>query len=157
MLYILWSNNVLEMHVKNGSKDLKRYPQISRRVRDPLARLLNAVKWPFLFLLWPKRKNKNEYEHGEAGVWLGREGATGEISGWEQWSAAARSPECHRWWCYGCSYTTGSLWSFLKQRPEHLFLKNQPQILHTFTSKFLKIYCQKCLILGFAPSPSISS
>ena len=28
------------MHVKNGSKDLKRYPQISRRVRDTLARLL---------------------------------------------------------------------------------------------------------------------
>ena len=27
------------MHVKNGSKDLKRYPQISRRVRDTLARL----------------------------------------------------------------------------------------------------------------------
>ena len=25
------------MHVKNGSKDLKRYPQISRRVRDTLA------------------------------------------------------------------------------------------------------------------------
>ena len=28
-----------KMHVKNGSKDLKRYPQISRRVRDTLARL----------------------------------------------------------------------------------------------------------------------
>ena len=28
------------MHVKNGSKELKRYPQISRRVRDTLARLL---------------------------------------------------------------------------------------------------------------------
>ena len=27
------------MNVKNGCKDLKRYPQISRRVRDPLARL----------------------------------------------------------------------------------------------------------------------
>ena len=27
------------MHVKNGCKDLKRYPQISRRVRDTLARL----------------------------------------------------------------------------------------------------------------------
>ena len=26
------------MHVKNGSKDLKRYPQISRRVRDTLTR-----------------------------------------------------------------------------------------------------------------------
>ena len=26
------------MHVKNGIKDLKRYPQISRRVRDTLAR-----------------------------------------------------------------------------------------------------------------------
>ena len=30
------------MHVKNGSKDLKRYPQISRRVRDTLARLFLA-------------------------------------------------------------------------------------------------------------------
>ena len=30
------------MHVKNGSKGLKRYPQISRRVRDTLARLLLA-------------------------------------------------------------------------------------------------------------------
>ena len=29
------------MNVKNGSKDLKRYPQISRRVRDTLARLLS--------------------------------------------------------------------------------------------------------------------
>ena len=29
------------MHVKNGSKDLKKYPQISRRVRDTLARLLS--------------------------------------------------------------------------------------------------------------------
>ena len=28
------------MHVKNGCKDLKRYPQISRRVRDTLARIL---------------------------------------------------------------------------------------------------------------------
>ena len=28
------------MHVKNGFKGLKRYPQISRRVRDTLARLL---------------------------------------------------------------------------------------------------------------------
>ena len=28
------------MHVKNGCKDLKRYPQISRRVRDTLARRL---------------------------------------------------------------------------------------------------------------------
>ena len=28
-----------ERNVKNGSKDLKRYPQISRRVRDTLARL----------------------------------------------------------------------------------------------------------------------
>ena len=27
------------MHVKNGCKDLKRYSQISRRVRDTLARL----------------------------------------------------------------------------------------------------------------------
>ena len=35
ILYISRSNNV-----KNGSKDLKRYPQISRRVRDTLARLL---------------------------------------------------------------------------------------------------------------------
>ena len=28
-----------KMNVKNGSKDLKKYPQISRRVRDTLARL----------------------------------------------------------------------------------------------------------------------
>ena len=28
------------MNVKNGSKELKKYPQISRRVRDTLARLL---------------------------------------------------------------------------------------------------------------------
>ena len=28
------------MNVKNGCKDLKRYPHISRRVRDTLARLL---------------------------------------------------------------------------------------------------------------------
>ena len=28
-------------NVKTGSKDLKRYPQISRRVRDTLARLLS--------------------------------------------------------------------------------------------------------------------
>ena len=28
-----------KMNVKNGSKNLKRYPQISRRVRDTLARL----------------------------------------------------------------------------------------------------------------------
>ena len=31
------------MQVKNGSKDLKRYPQISRRVRDTLARF--DVHW----------------------------------------------------------------------------------------------------------------
>ena len=31
------------MHVKNGSKDLKRYPQISRRVRDTLARLFSPL------------------------------------------------------------------------------------------------------------------
>ena len=31
-----------KMNVKNGSKDLKRYPQISRRVRDTLARLYTA-------------------------------------------------------------------------------------------------------------------
>ena len=31
------------MHVKNGSKDLKRYSQISRRVRDTLARLFTGV------------------------------------------------------------------------------------------------------------------
>ena len=40
ILYISRSNSVSEMHVKNGSKDLKRYPQISRRVRDTLARLI---------------------------------------------------------------------------------------------------------------------
>ena len=28
-----------KMNVKNGSKDLKKYPQISCRVRDTLARL----------------------------------------------------------------------------------------------------------------------
>ena len=33
------------MHVKNGCKDLKRYPQISRRVRDTLARL-QCAGWP---------------------------------------------------------------------------------------------------------------
>ena len=32
------------MNVKNGCKDLKRYPQISRRVRDPLARLFIYFK-----------------------------------------------------------------------------------------------------------------
>ena len=31
------------MRVKNGSKDLKRYPQISRRVRDTLTRLSTAL------------------------------------------------------------------------------------------------------------------
>ena len=30
-----------KMNVKNGIKDLKRYPQISRRVRDTLARLFD--------------------------------------------------------------------------------------------------------------------
>ena len=39
MLYISRSNNVQYIHVKNGSKDLNNYPQISRRVRDTLARL----------------------------------------------------------------------------------------------------------------------
>ena len=50
------------MHVKNGSKDLKRYPQFSRRVRDTLARLLitfwfynllfkNSMKTGWNFLL----------------------------------------------------------------------------------------------------------
>ena len=29
-------------NVKNGSKDLKKYPQISRRVRDTLARLIDG-------------------------------------------------------------------------------------------------------------------
>ena len=38
ILYISISNNVSYMHVENGSKDLKRYQQISRRVRDTLAR-----------------------------------------------------------------------------------------------------------------------
>ena len=31
------------MNVKNGCKDLERYPHISRRVRDTLARLLYAL------------------------------------------------------------------------------------------------------------------
>ena len=30
-------------NVKTGSKDLKKYPQISRRVRDTLARLFDVV------------------------------------------------------------------------------------------------------------------
>ena len=38
IFYISRSNNVPWIYVKNGSKDLKRYPQISRRVRDTLAR-----------------------------------------------------------------------------------------------------------------------
>ena len=40
------------MYVKNGSKDLKRYPQISRRVRDTLARLYN------FFAIEPKMGSK---------------------------------------------------------------------------------------------------
>ena len=42
-MYISWSNNVPYIHVKNGSKDLKIYPQISRRVRDTLARLFSMM------------------------------------------------------------------------------------------------------------------
>ena len=37
------------MYVKNGSKDLRRYPQISRRVRDTLARLSQRVGFPMGF------------------------------------------------------------------------------------------------------------
>ena len=33
-----------EMNVENGSKDLKKYPQISRKIRDTLARLIRLIK-----------------------------------------------------------------------------------------------------------------
>ena len=56
------------MYVKNGCKDLKRYPQISRRVRDTLARLLlktsrrqSQVGW--LVLSIPNRESADYHFH----------------------------------------------------------------------------------------------
>ena len=44
------------MHIKNGCKDLKRYPQISRRVRDTLARLFSSsLQFQFDELFWVMR------------------------------------------------------------------------------------------------------